>query len=164
MVHTELGAPFSAPDAKPTDWSDASAALEKAELYWLTTVRPSGQPHVTPLIGLFHDGSFYFCTGDTERKYRNLELNPQVAVTTGNNTLRDGLDLVVEGSAVRVADEDRLRRLAELWEQKYTSEWHFEVEDGAFKGDGGSAPVFQVVPTAAFAFAKGGYAQTKYTF
>jgi nitroimidazol reductase NimA-like FMN-containing flavoprotein (pyridoxamine 5'-phosphate oxidase superfamily) len=164
MVHTELGAPFSAPDAKPTDWSDASATLEKAELYWLTTVRPSGQPHVTPLIGLFHEGTFYFCTGDTERKYRNLELNPQVAVTTGDNALRDGLDLVVEGSAVKVVDEDKLRRLAGLWEQKYTSEWHFEVEDGAFKGDNSRATVFQVVPTTAFAFAKGEYAQTKYTF
>jgi nitroimidazol reductase NimA-like FMN-containing flavoprotein (pyridoxamine 5'-phosphate oxidase superfamily) len=118
---------------------------------------------VTPLIGLFHDGAFYFCTGDSEQKYRNLELNPQVAVTTGANTLRSGLDLVIEGSAVVVADEDKLRRLAEQFERKYTSEWHFEVEDGAFKG-AGRAPVFQVVPTKAFAFAKDTYGQTRFTF
>jgi hypothetical protein len=42
--------------------------------------------------------------GEGEQKYRNLELNPHVAVTTGANTLRSGLDLVIEGSAVVVPE------------------------------------------------------------
>jgi general stress protein 26 len=162
MVQTKLS--FNVPEAAPTGWDAATAAWERAELYWLTTVRTSGQPNVSPLIGLFHEGAFYFCTGEGEQKYRNLELNPQVAVTTGANTLRSGLDLVIEGSAVVVPDEDKLRRLAELFERKYTSEWHFEVADGAFTGEGGRAPVFEVVPTKAFAFAKDTYGQTRFTF
>ena len=47
--------------------------LEQAELYWLTTVRADGRPHVTPLIGIAEDAAVYFCTGLREQKARNLE-------------------------------------------------------------------------------------------
>ena len=32
-------------------WRQVSDALAAAELYWLTTVRKDGRPHITPLIG-----------------------------------------------------------------------------------------------------------------
>ncbi|MQA17498.1 MAG: hypothetical protein GEV09_26410, partial [Pseudonocardiaceae bacterium] len=69
--------------------------LEQAELYWITTVRPDGRPHVTPLIGLWFGGAMHFTTGLTEQKARNLEQNPRVVVTTGNNTWDHGLDVTV---------------------------------------------------------------------
>jgi hypothetical protein len=47
----------------------------------------------------------------------------------------------VEGEAVVVTDEPRLRRLADLWDRKYDF-WHFEVRDGAFHHDAGRALVF----------------------
>ena len=46
---------FSDPEAEPTPWAEALDALEQAELYWLTTVRADGRPHVTPLIGVVAD-------------------------------------------------------------------------------------------------------------
>ena len=51
----EIDARYSDPDASPTVWDDARRVLQDAELYWITTVRPDGRPHVTPLIGVWHD-------------------------------------------------------------------------------------------------------------
>jgi hypothetical protein len=72
--------------------------------------------------------------------------------------------VVVEGEARRITDEVRLQRLADAWESKYQGDWHFDVVDGAFRGDGGAALVFGVPPTKILAFAKGQFAQTRYRF
>jgi hypothetical protein len=42
---TELSA-FSSEDAIPTEWGQARRELQDAEVYWLSTVRPEGRPHV----------------------------------------------------------------------------------------------------------------------
>lgn len=75
---------FSDPQSGPTPWPDAARALEDAELYWLTTVRAGGRPHVTPLIGVVRDGAVHFCTGLREQKAGNLWHRPEIALTTGN--------------------------------------------------------------------------------
>ena len=59
---TELSA-FSSPNATPTEWSQARDELAGAEVYWLSTVRRDGCPHVTPLLGIWLEGALYFCTG-----------------------------------------------------------------------------------------------------
>ena len=128
-------------------------------------MRPDGRPHVTPLIGVAEDRSVYFCTGLEEQKGRNLEHNDNVALTTGDNRWAEGLDVVVEGTAVRITDHDELRRLAEVWEAKYGSEWHWEVADGMFRhADGGGAAVFRIEPAKVLAFAKDPHGQTTYRF
>ena len=155
---------FSDPEAGPTPWADAVQVLEQAELYWITTVRADGRPHVTPLIGLFHDGAMHFCTGLREQKARNLEHSPKVALTTGNNTWDKGLDVVVEGTAARVSDQGALQQLADAYEAKYGSVWRFELGDGVFISSGGDAAVFRIEPTKVMAFAKDPHAQTTYRF
>ncbi|MDK1475485.1 pyridoxamine 5'-phosphate oxidase family protein [Streptomyces sp. 549] len=150
-----LDARFSSPGAQPVPWTTARAALAAAEVYWLTTVRDEGRPHVTPLIGVWRDDALYFCTGPDEQKARNLARSRHCALTTGGNRLGEGLDLVVEGAARQVADEARLRFLASCYREKYGSAWHFEVRDGAFLGDGGRALVFEVRPEKVLGFAKG---------
>ena len=127
-------------------------------------MRPDGRPHVTPLIAVLVDDVLYVTTGAQERKARNLEQNPRVVVTTGRNALREGLDVVVEGDAVRATDEALLHRVAAAFETKYGAEWHFDVRDGAFHHDPGTALVFAVAPATVFGFAKGDYAQTRYRF
>ena len=62
-----------------------------------------------------------------------------MVLTTGTNTWDEGYDLVVEGEAVRVTDDARLRGLADAWERKYGSFWHFEVRDGFFHHGSGHA-------------------------
>jgi pyridoxamine 5'-phosphate oxidase-like protein len=121
---------------------------------------------VTPLIGVVApDDSVYFCTGLEEQKGRNLEQNDQVALTTGNNDWAKGLDVVVEGRAVRIDDEGRLKQLAEAWVAKYGEEWRFDVYDGMFRhDDGGGAAVFRVEPAKVMAFAKDPHGQTTFRF
>lgn len=162
----ELGMGFSSPDATPTPWAEAQALLERAELYWLSTVRPDGRPHVTPLIAVWVDGALYFCTGPDERKAQNLAHHPGCALTTGRNSLGEGTDVVVEGAAVIVRDAGRLRRVADAYVAKYGDDWAFTVRDGVFHHDqGGTALVFEVAPSTVFGFGKGeSYSQTRYRF
>ena len=160
----ELHPAYSSPEATAVPWLAALDHLEKAEIYWLSTVRPDGRPHVTPLLAMWMDGALHFCTGADERKSKNLAQNPQVILTTGCNVLNAGLDIVVEGKAVRVRDNILLQRLADAWETKYAG-WHFDVRDGAFWGDGGEALVYRVAPETAFGFGRGEqYSQTRWSF
>ncbi|MFD7326777.1 pyridoxamine 5'-phosphate oxidase family protein [Streptomyces sp. NPDC059875] len=162
---TTLDPRFSDPKAHPAEWSEAAARLADAEVYWLTTVRPEGRPHVTPLIAVWSEDALHFCTGPDERKARNLVENQEVVLTTGTASLGEGFDLVVEGTAAQVTDEARLRALADAYVEKYGPDWRFEVRDGAFVGDGGTALVFAVAPRTVFGFAKGDpFGQTRWRF
>jgi hypothetical protein len=163
---TELS-PFSSPDAVPTAWSRGRRDLQEAEVYWLSTVRPDGRPHVTPLLGVWFDGALYFCTGPDERKARNLAENPHCVITTGRNVL-EGLDVVVEGQAVHVTDEAERRGTAGAYEAKYGP--HFAAPHGTWSGLGdairrGDALLYRVAPSTAFGFGKGDqYSQTRWGF
>ena len=161
---TKLDGRFSDPDATPTEWAEGRRRFEEAELFWLSTVRSGGRPHVTPLISVWLDGAAYFCTGPDEQKAKNLAQNPSCVLTTGCNQLGEGLDVVIEGEAERIEDDARLTRIAEAYEAKYGSEWHFDVHDGAFRHSEGEALVFEVAPAKAFGFAKGTYSQTRWRF
>jgi nitroimidazol reductase NimA-like FMN-containing flavoprotein (pyridoxamine 5'-phosphate oxidase superfamily) len=162
---TTIDTRFGDPEATATDWESGRGRIEEAELFWLSTVRPDGRPHVTPLISVWLDGAAYFCTGPEERKAKNLEQNSSCILTTGCNQLKEGLDVVIEGDADRISDDANLRRIAEAYEAKYGSEWHFDVEEGAFHhGDEGVALVFEVAPKTVFGFGKAPYSQTRWRF
>ena len=161
-MNSRIDSRFSDPSASPTPWPDTARLLAEAELYWLTTVRADGRPHVTPLVGVFQAGAMHFSTGPREQKYRNLEASPLVALTTGNNTWAAGLDAVVEGRAVRVSDRESLQRLADAYEAKYGSRWHFEVGDGVFGSGERAAAVFRIEASKVLAFAKEPHGQTTY--
>ena len=161
---TDLHTGFSAPDARPTPWADVVDVLESAELFWISTVRVDGRPHVTPLPAVWRDGALYFCTGPDEQKAHNLRANEQCALTTGDNRWKAGHDVVVEGRAVRVTDDATLRTLAATWETKYDGDWKYDARDGAFHHDVGVAHVFEVRPRKVLSFAKGDFAQTRFRF
>lgn len=164
MPTPRLDRRFSDTHAEPSPWAEVTDVLDLAELYWLSTVRADGRPHVTPLIGVWHDGAMHFTTGPREQKYRNLEHSPKVALTTGNNTWAAGLDVVVEGVAVRVTDNARLQRIADAIEAKYGGVWHFDVGDGVF-GDGErTAAVFGIEAAKVMAFAKDPHGHTTFRF
>src|SRR5689334_1341780 len=90
----DLHPQFSSDDATATAWTEARGRLEEADVYWLSTVHPEGRPHVTPLVAVWLDDALYFCTGSGERKAKNLAHNAHCVITTGCNTLSEGLDLV----------------------------------------------------------------------
>ncbi|SKC59302.1 pyridoxamine 5'-phosphate oxidase family protein [Krasilnikoviella flava] len=148
--------------AVPTPWEEVEAALSAATLYRLVTVRADGRPHVTPLVGLWTDDGFAFCTGPDEQKARNLAAGPQVAVTIGSPAWDDGLDVVVEGAAVRATGEPGLRRLADGFRAKYGDAWDFENDDESFDPHGQRALVYRVVADKVLAFAKSPHGQTTF--
>jgi general stress protein 26 len=160
----ELNRGFSSPGAVARPWAEVVGVLSKSEMFWLSTVRRDGRPHVTPLPAIWLDGVLHFCAGAHEQKAKNLEVNPSCVLTTGGNELRSGVDVVVEGTAVRVTDNAELQRLAALWKSKL--DWPFEVGDGAFRdGAGRTGLVFGVRPRKVLVFGKGEpFSQTRYSF
>ena len=162
---TQLDVRFSDPGAVATTWDDTRRVLEEAPLSWITTVRADGRPHVTPLVAVWLDRALHFTTGASEQKAVNLRRNPHVTVTTGCNAWDHGYDVVVEGHAVRVTDDDTLKRLAEAWRTKWDGRWQFEARDGSFHQDGGGAAlVFSVAPTKILTFGKGRFSHTRHRF
>ncbi len=162
---TSIDERFSDPGTQPVSWSETQQVIEDAQLFWITTVRPDGRPHSTPLVAVWMDDALHFCTGDTEQKAHNLAANPNVLLTTGDNGWKGGLDVVVEGAAVRVTDQELLGRLAQAWQAKWDGQWQFEPRDGAFHHPhGGAALVFRVEPTKVLAFGKGAFTHTRHRF
>jgi general stress protein 26 len=157
---------FSMPGATATPWEQTEQVLSAAPLFWISTVRRDGRPHVTPLVAVWDDGALYFSTGEQEQKALNLAANPDVVLTTGANGWEDGLDVMVEGPAVPVLERAALIRIAERWAGKWDGRWEYEVGDGCLRHPGatGRVLVFAVSPTKVLAFAKGEFSHTSHRF
>jgi nitroimidazol reductase NimA-like FMN-containing flavoprotein (pyridoxamine 5'-phosphate oxidase superfamily) len=165
-VTTELDQRFSDRDAEPVSWAETQRLLGEAQLFWISTVRRDGRPHVTPLVAVWDQEALHFCTGPEEQKALNLETNSKVALTTGCNGWQGGIDVVVEGEAERLTDTARLSELARAWEQKWDGSWKFEPFETGFRHAGGEdiAHVFAVRPAKVLAFGKGRFSHTRHRF
>src|SRR3954470_14954053 len=78
---------------------------------WLATINKDGTPHVTGLGAQWVDGAFWFETGETTRKGRNLARDPRCTLSIALQEF----DLVVEGEAHVVEDPALMPRLAREW-------------------------------------------------
>jgi general stress protein 26 len=154
---TSLDRRYSDPAATAVGWEQTRRILETAELFWVSTVRADGRPHVTPVVAVWFEGAVCFSTGAEEQKFANMRANPHVVLTTGCNQWDQGVDVVVEGTAVRVTDDAALERIAAAFTARWDGRWQFAVRDGTFcdPDGGGEAMVFSVTPVKAFAHAKG---------
>jgi general stress protein 26 len=157
MPVTRLDQSYSDPTATAVAWEESRRALEAAELFWVSTVRADGRPHVTPVVAVWTEESIWFSTGVDEQKFANLRTNPHVVLTTGCNRWDSGLDVVVEGDAVQVTDDVVLARVADAFTARWDGRWQFIARNGCFGSpDGtGEAMVFSVIPVKVFAHAKG---------
>jgi hypothetical protein len=141
--------------AKPIPWSRALKQIDSsaAGTYWLATTRPDGRPHIAGVGALWVDGKIYFVSGSGTRKSRNLEANPSCVVSVSLT----GIDLVLEGRAIRVTDRPTLLRLA----KRYAAQgWPASVSGAAFTAEysapsAGPPPwnLYVVRPTTAFGVA-----------
>ena len=160
---------FSEPDATPMPWSAGLEQVIAADTFWLSTVRPDGRPHVTPLIAVWHGEAIWFSTGPEERKAKNLAENPSCVLTTGRSDLVEGaLDVVLEGEAEQVTVDAELDPIAVAFAAKYGTEtWDYLVRDGAFiqRAAAARAIVFRVRPVRGLGFRKGdSFSQTTWRF
>jgi pyridoxamine 5'-phosphate oxidase-like protein len=116
--------------AKPIPWSRALKQLGSSTqgTYWLATTKPDGRPHVAAVGALWVDEKIYFVSGARTRKSRNLAANPSCVVSVSLT----GIDLVFEGTAIRVTDRPTLLRLAE----RYAAQgWPASVSGAAFTAE-----------------------------
>lgn len=108
----------------PVEWASIEESLDagsapapdahNARTTWLATVNEDGTPHVTPVGALWLHGAFWFQTGATTRKARNVARDPRCSVAV---SIRDA-DVVVEGVAERVTDAKVIARLAAAWAEQ----------------------------------------------
>lgn len=116
----------------PLEWERVTESLDKtrdldaldaAGRYWLATTRPDGRPHVMPVGIVWDSGKFYFTAGAGTQKAKNLAWDPHCVITVA----APRTDVVVEGEAQMIRDEEELRRVATLFK-----DWGPEVRGGAF--------------------------------
>jgi hypothetical protein len=116
----------------PIPWSRALEALESTEPQtqssFIATTRPDGRPHLAGVGALWDDGTVYFVCGAGTRKSRNLAQNANCAISMALK----GIDLVFEGVAKRVTDDETLQRIAKRYGDQG---WPALVKDGAFTYD-----------------------------
>ena len=115
----------------PIPWSRALEALEAAEpgaRCFLATTRPDGRPHVAGIGALWDQGKVYFVSGAGTRKSRNVAENAHCTIAMALT----GIDLVFDGVAERVTDDETLQRLAKRYGDQG---WPARVEDRAFTHD-----------------------------
>jgi hypothetical protein len=140
---------------RTTPWDVARARLANPEdqrTNWLATVRPDGRPHLMPVIAFWMDGGFHFIVGEGTRKGRNLLADSHCVIGTGSREL-PSLDVIVEGRAVPIDDNDEVRRIAEVFN---ANGWPLEARGNEVHGPNaptaGPPPyrIFRMVPTKAF--------------
>jgi len=145
------------------DWADCEAALAAGysqapdtggpnrHSTRLATIDADGSPHVNGIGSLWLDGAFYFETGRTSRKGRNLARDPRCTISLAMDTF----DLVVEGDAELVTDPAVVADIA----ARYAAEgWPAEVDESGtaltapFSAPSAGSPpwhVYRVVPRTA---------------
>jgi general stress protein 26 len=165
---TSLDQRYSDQKAVAVGWEVTLQILQSAELFWISTVRADGRPHVTPLVAVWADDAIHFHTGAREQKFANLRANPHVVLTTGCNRWDGGVDVIVEGTAAPVTDHAKLERLAVQWAAKWDGRWQLDPSDGGFRNRSENdllSRAFTVTPTKIFACAKGDpFGHTRYKF
>jgi hypothetical protein len=138
-----------------TRWNDARDRLAEPEPgrhNWLATVRPDGRPHLMPVIAFWMDGALHFVAGEGTQKGRNLAEDGRCVIGTESRGL-PSLDIVVEGRAEPLDDEETVRRIAE---QFSSSGWPLEARGDEVHGPNaptaGPPPyrIFRVEPIKAF--------------
>ena len=141
--------------AAPIPWSRAKEQLDAGgdHTFWLATTRPGGTPHLAAVGALWIDNKIYFTTGARTRKGRNLAKNAKCAFSVSLK----GLDLVIEGTAVKVTDDATLQRLAKTYRDQG---WPAIARDGVLTAEysapsAGPPPwdLYVVAPRVAFGVA-----------
>jgi Pyridoxamine 5'-phosphate oxidase len=124
----------------PVDWAAIVAKLAagsapapdavNSRTTWLSTVNEDGSPHVTAVGALWLDDAFWFQTGASTLKARNVARDSRCSIAV---SIRDA-DVVVEGDAARVTEPGAVARIAKAWADQG---WPAEPDDS---GSGITAP------------------------
>lgn len=89
---------------------------------WLATIDEDGRPHLTGIGAVWADGAFWFETGPTSRKGRNLARDERCALSIATHEF----DLTVDGRATPVTDPAIVAARAAEWA---ADGWPCEVDE-----------------------------------
>jgi hypothetical protein len=96
-------------------WEHAHRKLRDETVYWLATSSLAGKPHAAPVWGIWKAERFYFETGPSSVKGRNLGENPRAMVH-----VQDGLDTVIlDGTVSLEKNPKTLSSLKAEYKRKY---------------------------------------------
>ena len=131
-------------------WSFVLERIATPRNYWVSTTRPDGRPHATPVWAVLVDEMLYFGGGADARRSRNLDSNPAVVIH-----LESGDEVVIiEGTTEKLteanADPALLTRIDDAYEAKYN------MRHGT--------PVWRVRPQVVFAWAAYPVTVTRWRF
>jgi hypothetical protein len=154
-------------DLAPLEWEPIEARLEAGvdqapgaggpnrHTCWLATINADGSPHVTGVGALWVDGAFWFETGESTRKGRNIARDQRCTLSLAT----DSFDLVVDGEAHRVTDPAAVADMAARWAE---GGWPALVDDSGtaltaeFSAPSAGPPpwaVYRITPRRATALA-----------
>ena len=95
---------------------------EEMKMIHLATVKPSGRPHVVPVLALYYDGKIYFATDRHSVKVTNILNNNNVAAITA-----DGYRSTITEGKARILDQNEVtNRIADLFREKHPWKPRFE--------------------------------------
>lgn len=110
------------------EWSRAREALVRAPgpgvTFFVGTCRPDGTPDAAGVGAMWYEGDLYLISGPRMRKARNLASNPRCTMSAR----LDGIDLVLQGTAVRTVDPSVLEPVAALYRE---AGWPAQVQGDA---------------------------------
>ena len=137
---------YGIPDSRKglLPWSWAEQRLKNSHNYWLITTSPDSRPHAMPVWGIWVDSVFYFSTGRTSRKARNLGRNPHCLVC--NERTHEAV--ILHGQAEEIRDPKLIADLGKPYYRKYKP-WKLDPAMGA---------IFAVRPAVAFGMYEKKYA------
>lgn len=131
----------------PLKWDHIRREMTGSRNYWVATTRPDGRPHVMPVWGIWLQDRFFFGTDPKSRKARNLRRNSSLVIH-----LESGDDVVIlEGKAQAVDDPVLLKRLEEVYHEKYRIRMPLTAP---------SVVVFSMVPAISFAWTEKDFPKT----
>jgi len=105
-----------------------------------------------PVIASWIDGAIHIVAGEGTRKARNLAANGRCVIATSSTTL-PSIDIVVEGRADPLTEDDAVRHIAEVLS---ASGWPLEAKGDRVYGPNaptaGQPPytIYRIVPSKVF--------------
>ena len=97
-------------------WSHVTERMTNAMHYWICTVDPNGQPHVTPVDGFWLDDRLYFGGSPNTQRNHNLRSNPSASVHLDSS---DDVVILHGEVALHTPDHELAVQLSKASAEKY---------------------------------------------
>jgi PPOX class probable F420-dependent enzyme len=102
------------PDPDPDLGPDVLARLHTDPNAWLSTLRPDGSPHLTPVWFVYAETTWWVCCSERSVKVRNLQHDNRVSLA-----LEDGVHPVVAEGVATILRDGYPSQVVQAFKAKY---------------------------------------------